>query len=60
MEANKIILNGEVLIDLTGDTATEDKVLQGEVFHRADGTKSVGTLAPAAPVPFYDNKVEVV
>lgn len=60
MKANKIILNGETLIDLTGDTVTEEKVLQGEIFHKADGTQGVGTFLAVEPVPLYDNTVEVV
>lgn len=42
MARNKVILGGEVLIDLTGDTATEDKVLKGFAFHGADGEKKTG------------------
>ena len=44
MQANKVILNNEVLIDLTADTATETDVLSGVVFHKADGTTAVGTI----------------
>lgn len=43
MEANKIILNDEVLIDLSEDTATEEDVLEGKTFHKADGTQAIGT-----------------
>lgn len=45
MKANKIILNDEVLLDLTKDTVTPEKVLRGEVFHRADGSVGTGTFA---------------
>lgn len=41
MEANKIILNGKTLIDLTSDTALEEDVIDGKIFHKPDG--SVGT-----------------
>lgn len=43
MEANKIILNGSTLIDLTEDTATAADVKQGKTFHTADGVKTIGT-----------------
>ena len=33
MANSKIIFGGEVLIDLTADTVTEDKVLSGVTFH---------------------------
>jgi hypothetical protein len=43
MKANKIELNGEVLLDLTLDTATPETVAKGVTFHMADGTPSTGT-----------------
>lgn len=43
MKANKIIINDEVLIDLTSDTATESDVASGKTFHKADGNIAVGT-----------------
>ena len=43
MSANKIILNGKTLIDLTVDTATEADVIAGTTFHKANGEASVGT-----------------
>ena len=48
MPNNKIILNGEVLIDLTEDTATEADVAKGKTFHRADGLMVEGTLKPSS------------
>lgn len=42
MAANKVVLNDEVLIDLTNDTVTEDDVKKGVVFHKPDGTQAVG------------------
>ena len=46
MRHNKITLNDEVVIDLTQDTVTEEDVVEGKTFHKADGTTSVGTLIP--------------
>lgn len=40
---NKVIYNGEVLIDLTADTAKPDKVLKGSTFHDASGAAQTGT-----------------
>ena len=42
MKANKIILNNEVLIDLTSDSVSEEDVAEGKTFHRADGTVGTG------------------
>jgi hypothetical protein len=44
MATNKVILNNEVLIDLTADTAVEANVESGKTFHKADGTIGTGTL----------------
>lgn len=43
MNANKVVLNNEVLVDLTQDTVTEGDVKQGLTFHKADGSQAVGT-----------------
>lgn len=40
---NKVIYNGNVLIDLTGDTAVENKVLAGYSFHKASGEPVEGS-----------------
>ena len=39
----KIIYGGKVLMDLTGDTVTADKLLTGTKAHGADGKPVVGT-----------------
>lgn len=44
-EVNKVIYDGNVLIDLTSDTVTADDVMAGETFHNADGTTGVGALS---------------
>lgn len=44
MSANKFILNGEVKIDLSQDTTTEEDVTKGKTFHKADGSVGVGTV----------------
>ena len=44
MEANKIILNGQNILDLTQDTATTSDVAQGETFHLANGEQATGAF----------------
>ena len=43
MATNKVVYSGRTLIDLTGDTVTEETLLRGYTAHRADGTQIVGT-----------------
>ena len=40
---NKVVLGSEALIDLTSDTAVENKVLYGYTFHKADGNIGTGS-----------------
>lgn len=44
MANSKIILNGEILIDLTQDTVEEQYVSQGKKFHKANGEEAIGTM----------------
>lgn len=43
MAKNKIIYNGNTLIDLTGDTVTADKLMQGYTAHDRSGALITGT-----------------
>lgn len=43
MANNKVIYNGNTLIDLTADTVTENDVLNGKTFHKANGDSATGT-----------------
>ena len=36
MAANKVVFGNKVLIDLTGDTVTEEALLKGYTAHKAD------------------------
>lgn len=42
MSINKVVYGGETLIDLTGDTVTEDKLLSGITAHGKDGKLVTG------------------
>ena len=42
---NKVIVNGQTLIDLTGDTVSADKVLSGFTFHDKTGAATSGSCA---------------
>ena len=43
MAVNKVEYNGNVLIDLTGDTITPDKLVKGITAHNAKGEAITGT-----------------
>ena len=43
MAVSKVVCDGNVLMDLTGDTVTPDKLLAGATAHGADGEPVVGT-----------------
>lgn len=40
---SKIVLGGEVILDLTGDDVTEADVVSGKKFHKRDGSQGTGT-----------------
>lgn len=40
---NKIIYNGNTLIDLTGDTITPSDVINSKTFHMKDGSIATGS-----------------
>ena len=45
MAYSKIVLNGETLMDVTSDTVAADKMLDGTVGTKNDGTKATGNIA---------------
>ena len=45
MAINKVIYNGNTLIDLTSDTVTEDKILKGYTAHDKTGEVITGTCS---------------
>lgn len=56
MATNKVIYAGVVLIDLTADTVTPDKLLEGITAHNAKGELITGTLKLG---PTYTNQVPI-
>ena len=44
MAINKVVYGDQVLIDLTGDTVTADKLLKGATAHDASGEPITGTM----------------
>lgn len=52
---NKVQFGDETLIDLTSDTVTPDKVLQGVTFHDKSGAPQTGTLTPMSSKFTYSN-----
>lgn len=48
MAVNKVVLNDEVKLDLTGDTVTANTLLKGVTAHNGAGDSITGTLELAA------------
>lgn len=46
MAVNKVVYGTTVLVDLTGDTVTSDKLLKGATAHDAAGEPITGTMEP--------------
>lgn len=44
MAVNKVVYGATVLVDLTGDTVTADKLLKGATAHDASGEQITGTM----------------
>ena len=49
MAVNKVVYGTTVLVDLTEDTVTPDKLLLGALAHGADGEPITGMLDPHSP-----------
>ena len=52
MAVNKVVYGGETLVDLTGDTVTEETLLKGYRAHRADVAIIIGTMLSGCPIEF--------
>lgn len=61
MAVNKVDLdNGETLIDLTMDSATEAVVFEGATFHGADGEQKTGTFTITEELTAQDLLIEQI
>lgn len=49
---NKVIANGETLIDLTQDTVTAEMMLEGATAHGADGSQISGAIPNGEEIDF--------
>ena len=52
MATSKVVYSGRTLIDLTGDTVTEESLLRGYTAHKAYGTLITGTAFDGYPNEF--------
>ncbi len=64
MNVNKVIYGGDVLIDLTGDSVSADKVLKGITAHDKSGAKITGIISTVAgeytvPQGYHDGSGKV-
>ena len=50
MAISKVVFGDETLIDLTADTVTADKLLEGATAHGSDGNPISGSLKPVISV----------
>jgi hypothetical protein len=41
-DINKVVVNNNIIMDISSTTATTDKVRIGEIFYQADGSKTSG------------------
>lgn len=58
MEVNKVEFGGRTLIDLTGDTTSEETLLEGEIGHNAKGQKVIGGAKVPDKLSQLENDME--
>ncbi len=55
MAINKVVYGGTTILDLTGDTVTADKLMQGYTAHDRSGAVITGTATGGGPIEIgYD------
>ena len=47
MAVNKVVINGQTKIDLSGDTVTQADVIEGKTFHDHEGVQKTGSFDPS-------------
>lgn len=52
MAVNKVVYNGQTLVDLTGDTVTAATLAEGVTAHDASGNEVTGTMKANTPTQF--------
>lgn len=52
MAINKVVYDGNTLIDLTSDTITVSDVVSGVTFHLRDGSVASGTITDGDAMSF--------
>ena len=61
MAVSKVVLaNGEVIVDITGDSVTESTVFDGVTFHGSDGEAKAGTFTIAEELTQQDSLIEQI
>ena len=55
LNVNKVIYGGDVLIDLTGDSVSADKILKGITAHDKSGAKISYTA-----IPIFERQIQVI
>ena len=54
---NKVVINGETKLDLSGDTITADKLAEGYTAHDASGAPITGTMTGGGVEPPYIKEI---
>lgn len=58
--ANKVVINGEVVLDLTGDSVTADKLAKGYTAHDKSGAVITGTMDAGGGEPVQPKDVNFI
>ena len=54
---NKVVYGNQTLIDITDTTADDESVADGEVFYKASGARSTGTMQYVKTITFNGSKL---
>lgn len=54
---NKVVYGDQTLIDITDTTADDESVADGEVFYKASGARSTGTMQYVKTITFNGSKL---